>query len=189
MKSPLVRYGILIIAWILWYSLFYSSIKAKVKQEETRVSALKIRLSSIQREVKNCRKEGMKLAYFKKSISALRAMAIEGGDPQVVASNLQNMILTYASQKNIEVETYRTGSPTKWKNYRVARTTFTFKCNRENFVELLRFFEETKRLVRPKRLNILWIRGRNSYIRVVLDVEALCVNKKEKKGNKRQGVI
>ncbi|WP_141674274.1 hypothetical protein, partial [Dissulfuribacter thermophilus] len=175
MKSPLVRYGILIIIWIAWYSLFYSNLNTRIQENETQISTLKIQLSSLEKEKKRLEEAAKTLGSIENRLSNLKKRVIDGADPQVVASNLQNLILTYASQKGIEVLTYRTSSSTKWKGYSVARTTFTFKCNKNNFVELLRFFGEQKKLIRPSRLNIVWIRGRNAHIRVILDVEALII--------------
>ena len=176
MNSPIVKYGALAIIWIAWYGLFYANIASKVKANETRIATLKIQLNNISKEKSRLEKATTSLKKKEMELERLKKTALPGADPQVVASNLQNLVLTYASEKNIEVLTYRTSSTTRWRGYRVARTTFTFKCNEENFVDLLRFFDRQKRLIRPSRVNIVWVRGRNAHIRVILDIEALFVN-------------
>ncbi len=176
MNSPVVRYGALAIVWIVWYAFFYSGLSSKIKEGETEMDALKIQVSTLTKERERLSKVTSLLKAKEQELDRLKKMAIPGNNPQVVASNLQNLVLTYASQKNIEVLTYRTSSTTRWKGYKVARTTFTFKCNRENFVDLFRFFDTQRKLIRPSRVNIVWVRGRNSHIRVILDIEALFIN-------------
>lgn len=175
MNSPIVKYGALVILWIAWYGLFYSNITGKIKENETRITTLKIQLSNVSKEKRRLQGATASLKAKEMELERLKKAVVPGSDPQVVASNLQNLVLTYASQKNIEVLTYRTSSTTRWRGYRVARTTFTFKCNRDNFVDLFKFFDAQKKLIRPSRVNIVWVRGRNAHIRVILDIEALFI--------------
>ncbi|NDY42571.1 hypothetical protein G3N55_06910, partial [Dissulfurirhabdus thermomarina] len=98
-----------------------------------------------------------------------------GGDPQVVASNLQNLLLKMASEMGLEVVTYRTGPVRKWRDERLAVTTFTFKTQTYGLVRFLKRLEDDGRLVRLETLNVAKVQGRSPHLRVTLEVAALCL--------------
>lgn len=176
MNSPIVKYGVLAMIWIAWYGLFYSNFSEKIRENETLTATLRIKLSNISKEKLKLQQAASSLKNKEMELERLKKSVVPGDDPQVVASNLQNLVLTYASQKKIDVLTYRTSSTTRWKGYKLARTTFTFKCNRNNFVDIFRFFDTQKKLIRPSRVNIVWVMGRNAHLRVVMDIEALVLD-------------
>lgn len=178
MNSPVIKFGLLVIVWIVWYVFFYSELSSKIKEGETERESLRLQLSTLNKEKEKLSKVTALLEAKRHELENLKKRAIPGDNPQVVASNLQNLVLTYASKKDIDVLSYRTSASSRWKEYTVARTTFTFNCSKENFVELLRFFDFQKKLIRPSRVNIVWIRGKNSHIRVILDIEALFIDEK-----------
>ena len=172
-KSPVIRYGIIAIVWIAWYGLLWAPVSQKTEERELLLQASQMKVENLKKKLAANRQARSKLEKQKKRLAALKKLAIKGENPQVIASNLQTEILTYASKNKIEVVTYRTGSTKKWNKYRLATATFTFKCQTGQLVKLLQFFDGKSKLMRLGRLNIVWVRGRNAHLRVIIDVEAL----------------
>ncbi len=175
LNSPLVRYGALIIVWILWYALFYMDISEKIEAQNSSINALKIKLSTIAKEKKRLQDQTKELNRLNSRLSSLKSRLLTGENGQIVASKLQDMLIQYMEKNKIDVLTYKTSSEGRRYSYNVARATFTLKCNRENFVALLSFFKDNHKLIRPYRLNVIWIKGKKAHLRVVLDVEAIYI--------------
>ncbi len=174
-KSITIRYGILIICLICWYSLIWDPLSAKVEELEQQVSTQQERIARLEAKLKASSNLEARLKQTKRQLEAAKKNLIPGTSPQLVASTLQNVVLKKASELDVEVVTYKTGSVRTWKDYKLAVVTFTVKTDTKKLVELLKSLQKDKRLYRIQNLNIVKVRGRNPHLRVRFDVEALCV--------------
>ncbi len=180
-KAPFLRYGILIIVIILWYSFIYDPLSRKLDSKMLQMESQAARIRLINKEFKKLRGINNRLKKAKSELARLEQQLVPGDTPQVVASNLQDLLLKKASEAGLEVVTYKTSRSRRWRNYQLAVSTFTAKANTAKLVGFLNLLEKAGKAYRIYSINIIKIRGRNPYLRVNLEVEALVLQEKQTK--------
>ncbi len=174
-KGPVLKYGVLIIGVILWYALIWNPIATKVSELEEENRSKEARIERLDKTIKRLKDVDKRLQRARERLNAAKRDLVPGDDPQLVASNLQNLLLKKASEHGIEVITYKTGPMKKWKGHDLAVVAFTLKTNTRSLVEFLQKLNADRELFRIRTMNIVKIRGRDSYLRARLEFEALCL--------------
>jgi hypothetical protein len=114
-----------------------------------------------------------RIKQSEKQLAASTRDVVEGRTTQLVASNLQDMLLKAASEAEMEVVTYKTSRVRKWRNYQLAVATFTVKTDTRKLVQFLKALEDDRRAFRLHSINVVKVQGRNPHLRVSIEVEAL----------------
>jgi type II secretory pathway component PulM len=172
--SPLLRYGVLVIALILWYSFVWDQIAAKNRALEETIEARQAKITRLQGKLKKYSGFEAKLKKAERSYSALEKRLLRGETPQIVASNLQDLLNTAAAEAGLEVTTYRTIKGRKWKKKQLAAVRLTLKGDIAKLVNFLELIKKKNSLIRINSLNIVKVSGRNPYLRINIEAEALC---------------
>ncbi len=180
-KAPFLRYGILIIVVILWYSFIYDPLSRKLENKTLQVESQTARIRLINKEFKKLRGVNDKIKLAKSKLERLKKQLLPGDTPQVVASNLQDLLLKKASEAGLEVVTYKTSRSRHWRDYQLAVSTFTVKTDTAKLVGFLNLLERAGKEYRIYNINIIKVRGRKPYLRVNLEVEALVLQEKQTK--------
>lgn len=180
-KSPFLRYGILIIVIILWYSFIYDPLSRNLKDRMLQVESQAARIHLINKEFKRLRGVNGRIDQAKSRLARLQKQLVPGDTPQVVASNLQDLLLKKASEAGLEVVTYKTSRSRQWRDYQLAVSTFTVKTDTAKLVGFLNLLEKAGKAYRIYSINIIKVRGRHPYLRVNLEVEALVLQEKQTK--------
>ena len=172
-RSPLLRYGILIIVVILWYSLVWDTIQSRTESLSDTLQVKEAKVKRLQTKLKKNSGLDAKLKNAQKQYAALEKRLLPGTNPQIVASALQDMLNTAAAEAGLEVTTYRTIKGRKWRNKPVAAVRLTLKGNTEKLVKFLELIRKKNRIVRINSLNIVKVSGRKPYLRINIEAEAL----------------
>jgi len=171
----MLRYGLLAIALILWYSLLWDPLAAKLADIDMRIETQEARIDQLNRELRRYRGVDQRLKQAEQQRSQAIGMLVPGNVPQLVASNLQDMLLKKASEAGLEVVTYKTAPVRKWREYQLAVATFTVKASTRKLVHFLRLLQEERMIFRTHSINVVKVQGRDQHLRVSLEVEALVI--------------
>lgn len=179
-KSPVLKYGIIIIVFIFWTEFVWDSLEAKLEK-------LNSQLEQTEKDIKKYNKMSQQLKNIEQRLKDIQnkknlqtSSLLSDSEPTVVASQLQDTILKKASENKLQVVTYRVSSQKKWKNYILVSTYFNFKTNLDNIVAFLQSIESDQRFYRIHLVDILPVKGNDPHIRFSIELEALCL-KGEKK--------
>ncbi len=174
-NNPALRYGLIILAVILWHVILLHPLAKKISSLKTQLQAESARIERLKKDLKQLRDVDKKLQRARNSLDKAMTGLVPGDTPQLVASSLQDLLLKKAAELNVEVVTYKTGPVRKWKDYHLAVVTFTLNTDTRKLVQFLQSLQEEDKLYRIQGMNILHIRGKGSHLRVRLEFEALCV--------------
>lgn len=173
-KSPVVRYGILIIAIIFWYSLLFDPLVKKIHDMDNRISATHRKIIKAKTEIKLLHGINEQLRQAEQDKTRFMQRLIPGENPQVVASNLQDMLLKKASDAGMEVLSYRTSAGGKWHDYQLGTASLITKAGMKGLTRFLLALDAEDRIIRMNNLSIMVIQGPNPYSRINMDVDAIC---------------
>lgn len=171
--SPVLRYGILVIVLILWQSLIWEPLSQKREEMDTKIEVQEQKIDRLDRELRRNRGLDQEINQTRQKLSALTKDRIPGNTSQLVASNLQDMLLKRASEADLEVITYKTARERKWRGRELAVATFTVKTDTRKLVRFLKLLEDDRRVFRVYSINVVKVEGRAPHLRVSLEVEAL----------------
>ncbi len=172
-RSPLLRYGILLIVFILWYSLVWDTIETRTAALKETLEVKEAKVARLQAKLRKNSGLDAKLKNAEKQYAALQKRMLPGSNPQIVASSLQDMMNSAAAEAGLEVTTYRTVKGRKWRNIPVASVRLTLKGNTEKLVKFLELLRKQNKIVRINSLNIVKVSGRKPYLRINIEAEAL----------------
>ncbi len=171
--NPLLKYGLLILLVIMWYIFLFQPMKNAIEENRFKAQRLENRLKRLRSTLKSVKNLDKRLANARKGLEQRKKKLIKGANHQLVTSNLQDMLLKKASDVGLEVVTYKTASKKKWRNYTLAVVNLTVKADTNKLVKYLKSLEDMQKAIRIGSINIVTVRGRNPYLRVRMDVEAL----------------
>jgi len=174
-NSPLIRYGLFLIVVILWYSFVWSPLADRIKEADQVLETNKTRIGQMQKQLSKYKGVNSRLDKAGKKLALARKRLVPGKTPQMVASNLQNLLLKKAAASGVEVVTYKTSRVGKWRNYKLAVASLTIKADTENLVNFLKSLKDSNKILRLKSLNVIKVKGRKSHLRVNLEAEALVI--------------
>jgi len=172
-KSLLLRYGLLIIGFILWYSLIWNPLSGKIEESGIRLEAQEAKIGHLKRDIKRHRGIDKRVMQSEQRLATAAKGLMPGDTPQLVASNLQDALLKMASEADLQVITYKTGRVRKWRDYQLAVATFSAKTDIKKLVKFLKLLDDDRRVFRIQNMNLVKVKGRNPHLRVNLEVEAL----------------
>lgn len=172
-RSPLLRYGLLIIGLILWYSLAWAPLSGKIEELDSRLETHEAKIGRLKRDIKRYRGVDQRIVQSEQRLTNALKGIILGDTPQLVASNLQDILLKMASEADLQVITYKTGRVRKWRGYQLAVATFSARTDIRKLVNFLKLLDDDHRVFRIQSISVVKVRGRNSHLRVNLEVEAL----------------
>lgn len=172
-RSPLLRYGLLVIGLILWYSLIWNPLSGKIEELDSRLETREAKIGRLKRDIKRHRGVDQHVIQSERRLATVLKGLMPGDTPQLVASNLQDILLKMASQADLQVITYKTGRVRKWRGYQLAVATFSAKTDIKKLVKFLKLLDDDHRIFRIQSINLVKVRGRNPHLRVNLEVEAL----------------
>jgi len=181
-QKPIIRYGIFVIIIIIWYSLIYSPLNAKIELIKTEIQQQKLKIKNTNRRIRRLSNIEKMLNRERQELASLKRLLVKGDTIQMVATNIQDAFLKAASKVNVNVLVYRSGSPRKWRQYQLAVSIFNIKADIKQFVELLERIYAQKRLQRLNNVNISTIKKgkENSELRINMEIEALFLGEKAK---------
>ncbi len=179
-QSTLVRYGLIVIVLILWYGLILSPINSRIKTRQETLETQELRVQMLQKRIRKLSNIDKEFSLEKKRFVNLKKRLIPGDSLQLVATNMQNSFLQKAKKAGAEVLVYRSGSPRRWRDYRLAVSIFNLKCNLSQLLDLLESLYREGRLQRINNINFSTIRGRKSELRINMEVEGLFLGDKAK---------
>jgi len=179
-KSPVIKYGILIIAFIIWIEFVWDVLETKINKLNSQIEATEKDIKKINIKFHDIKNIEQRLKEIQNKKKLQTSFILSEGDPAVVASQLQDTILKKASENKLQVITYRVSNQKKWKNYVLVSTYFNFRSNLENIVLFLKTIESDQRFYRIHLVDILPVKGNDPHIRFSIELEALCL-KGEKK--------
>jgi len=165
---------------ILWYALVLSPIDSRIKSRQESLESQELRIQRLERRIKKLSNIDKEFAQEKKRFENLKKRLIPGDSLQLVATNMQNSFLQKAKKAGAEVLVYRSGSPRRWRNYRLAVSIFNMKCALTQFLDLLEALDAEKRFQRINNVNFSTIRGKKSEIRINMEIEGLFLGDKAK---------
>ncbi|MEA1992021.1 MAG: type II secretion system protein GspM, partial [Thermodesulfobacteriota bacterium] len=172
-KSPLLRYGLLVIGLIFWYSLVWNPLSGKLEELDSRLETQEAKIGHLKRDIKRHRGVDQRVMQSERRLVTAVKGLMPGDTPQLVASNLQNILLKMASEADLQVITYKTGRVRKWRGYQLAVAKFSAKTDIRKLVKFLKLLDDDRRVFRIQSMRIIKVRGRNPHLRVSLEVEAL----------------
>jgi hypothetical protein len=172
-RSPLLRYGLLVIGLILWYSLIWNPLSGKLEELDSRLETQEAKIGRLKRDIKRHRGVDQRIIQSERRLATALKGLMSGDTPQLVASNLQDILLKMASKADLQVITYKTGRVSKWRGYQLAVATFSAKTDTRKLVKFLKLLDDDHRVFRIQDINLVKVRGRDPYLRVNLEVEAL----------------
>ncbi len=171
--NPLLKYGLLIIIVIIWYSFLFQPMLNSIEENRIKAQRLENRLKRLSSTLKGTKNLDKRLADARKRLERRKRQTIPGASHQIVTSNLQDLLLKKAADAGLDVVTYKTSSKKKWRNYALAVVNLTVKSDTNKLVQYLKSLADTRKALRIRSINIVTVRGRNPHIRVRMDVEAL----------------
>jgi type II secretory pathway component PulM len=172
-RSPLLRYGLLVIGLILWYSLIWNPLSGKIEELDSRLETQEAKIGRLKRDIKRHRGVDQHVIQSERRLATALKGLMPGDTPQLVASNLQDILLKMASKADLQVITYKTGRVRKWKGYQLAVATFSAKTDTRKLVNFLKLLDDDHRVFRIQNINLVKVKGRDPHLRVNLEVEAL----------------
>ena len=172
-RSPLLRYGLLVIGIILWYSLLWAPLSDKIEKLDSRLETQETKVGHLKRDIKRLSGIDQRIVQSEKRLATAVKLLMPGDTPQLVASNLQDVLLKMASEAEIEIITYKTGRPNKWRGYQLAVANFSAKTDTGKLVKFLKLLDDDRRAFRIQSISAVKIQGRNPHLRLNLEVEAL----------------
>jgi hypothetical protein len=172
-KSPVLRYGLLAIALILWYFLLYDPMSSRQEsyKKETRATSLKIK--RLKKEIDKNRNLDQALKNARGKYAILKKEFLSGKDPQMAGSILQNILLKDAEIAGLDVASYKISPTKRWEEHQVVSVDMRVKAQTLDLVHFLRLLEKEKGIFRFAHMNITKVLGRNQHLRVNLKVEGL----------------
>ncbi len=177
-RPALIRYGVVIIALILWYSFIWDPLTGKLEEKQTALEAQQLRITHLKKRINRLKNVDKRLAAEIKRLDHLKNRLVPGDSPQQVSTNIQNSFLKRASESGVEVVVYRSGSKRRWRGYQLAVSVFNLRGTTAQFVDLLEQLEKEKTISRLNNINIANHRGKPSQLRINLEVEALFLGAK-----------
>jgi hypothetical protein len=172
-RSPILRYGLLVIGFILWYSLIWNPLSGKIKELDSRLEIQEAKIGHLKREIKRHRGVDQRVIQSEQRLATAVKGLIPGDTPQLVASNLQDILLKMASEADLQVITYKTGRVRKWRGYQLAVANFSAKTDIRKLVNFLKLLDKDRRVFRIESISVVKVRGRDPHLRVNLEMEAL----------------
>ncbi len=172
-KSPILLYGSIVIALILWYMAIFAPLRQHAKEMELRIEAAELEQRRLKKELIQLSKMGNTIELKKRRLESLKTKQLPGSTPQEVSTKLQDLLVKKASDHGLNVITYRAGGIRTWKEYKVANVRMTVNADTETLVAFLQDVEKDSRLLRFKAINIAKIMGRKPVLRATIEVEAL----------------
>lgn len=172
-KSPILRYGILIIAFILWYFLIYDPIMSKKESLKKEVKTLSIKIKGLKKEIEENRNLDKALRETRQKYGLLNDEFLTGDDPNVAASELQNILLKDAEEAELDVSYYKISPLKKWKEHKVVGVDIRAKAQTAELVYFLRLLEKEKGIFRISRMNITKVLGKSPHLSIDMEVEGL----------------
>ncbi|MDA8161429.1 MAG: GspMb/PilO family protein [Desulfobacteraceae bacterium] len=174
-KSPVLRYGVLAIAFIIWYSFIFDPLTKKIEEVTSNIDLTDAKILKTKKDIKRLHGIDQQLKQAENDRSMIMKRLIPGQNPQLVASNLQDIILKKASDAGMDVLSYRTFAGNKWHDYQLGTATLITKASTKSLTRFLMSLDSEDRIIRVNNLNIIVMQGNNPYIRVNMDVDALYI--------------
>jgi hypothetical protein len=153
----------------------YTPLSGKIKDLDSRHETQEKKIEYLKQEIKRHRGIDQRIIQSKQRLTNALQRLLPGDTPQVTASNLQDILLKMASKADLEIITYKTGRIKEWRGYHLATATFSAKTDTRKLVNFLRLLDYDHRAFRIHNINLVKIGGRNPYLRVNLEVEALFI--------------
>ncbi len=172
-RSPLLRYGILAIVVIVWYSFVWDAVSSRTEMLRETLEAKEAKVQRLQAKLKKNSGLESKLKNAERQYTALEKRLLPGDTIQIVASNLQDMLNTAAAEAGLEVTTYRTIKGRKWRKKQLAAVRLTLKGDTAKLVKFLELIKKKNKIVRINSLNVVKVSGRKPYLRINIEAEAL----------------
>lgn len=172
-NSALLRYGIICIGAILWYSFVWEPKSLVLKDTIMQIESAEARVRKKKRERLNLERSAPEIPRLEAELTRLRGRMIKGETPQITATTIQNMVLEKAKKVDLEVVTYKTINRRKWEKLQLGVSTFTFKGDIKKLTFFFKLLKDEKKLFRVSNLNITRVRGKDPYMRANLEIEAL----------------
>jgi regulator of replication initiation timing len=141
-NSPLLRYGILCIIIILWYSFLWDPAETRLENIEAQTESTTTRIGKIKREIRRMSNMEVDIKKLSMEYARLKRRFVKGDSPQIVATNLQNIVIEKAEKAELEVVTYKTVSRRKWSGYQLGVSTFTLKGNMKKFAFFFKMLQD-----------------------------------------------
>jgi len=170
---PLLKYGFLIIVVIVWYNFLFQPLINKIEEYNLKAQRLENRIKRLSSTLKGTKNLDKKIADAEKKLAYLKKKLIPGSSLQIVTSNLQDLLLKQAADAGLDVVTYKTSSKRKWRGYTLAVVNLTVKSDTKKLVQYLKGLEDQQKAIRIRSINIVKVTGRNPYLKVRMDIEAL----------------
>jgi len=172
-QSPIFRYGLVVIAAILWYAIAWDPISSRlaelsdaIDKAERSSRKLAIRIADLQGVDQEMRRATQQYEETKRAF-------LPGATPQAVGTALQDITLKKASEAGLEIITYRTGTGKDWRSYPIGNVTLTAKTSTRGLVSFLRKLEQERGVFRIDSLNVTKMTGRDPHLRVTITIEAI----------------
>lgn len=174
-QGPVLRYGILMIVMIFWYSFLFDPMAKKIDDMDGRISAAHRKIVNAKTEIKLLHGINEQLRQAEQDKTRFMQRLIPGENPQVVASNLQDDLLKKGADAGMEVLSYRTSAGGKWHDYQLATASLVTKAGMKGLTRFMLALDAEDRIIRMNNLSIMVIQGPNPYSRINMDVDAICL--------------
>jgi len=173
-SKPLLKYGILIIGLILWYVLIWSNLNDMLAQNITEQEKLSLKLQNLHKEAQKLANSDKRLKRAEETFQGLKAKLIQAENSQIAGNILQDQLFKFCSENKIEVLSYKTERPGKWRDKETPTVNFTLKTQLPELLKLLSYIENhTQHLWRIRQLYIVSMRGNDPHLRITLAVETI----------------
>lgn len=179
MQSPLIRYGVIAIAGIIWYALIFDPLSNKLTELSDEAVGLEAKIARVQSDIKTKKGLEHQLKLKEQEYNEKISMLIPGENVQLTSTKLQDILLKKATDAGVTVLTYNISSARKWKIHQLASVNITIKSNTESLVKYLWLIEQSKELVRVSQLNVMPVKGKDSHLRVTITAEALMLQSEQ----------
>ena len=177
-RPAFIKYGVVIIVLILWYSFLWSPINEKISERQAALETQALKISNLQKRLSRLKGVEKRLSIEQASFEKFKKRLVPGNNPQMVSTNIQNSFLKDASEAGMEVLVYRSGNKRRWRDYMLAVSVFNIKGSTAQFVDLLEKVESGYELLRLNNISISKIRAKTPLLRINLEVEALFMGDK-----------
>lgn len=174
-KSPILRYGVLAIAFIIWYSFIFEPLAKKVTEVTGNIYLTDAKILKTKKDIKRLYGIDRKLKQVENDRSMVMKRLIPGQNPQLVASNLQDILLKKASDAGMDVLSYRTFAGNRWHDYQMGTATLITRASIKSLTRFFMSLDSEDRIIRVNNLSIIAMQGNDPYIRVSMDVDALYI--------------
>ncbi|RUM87532.1 MAG: hypothetical protein DSZ23_05670 [Thermodesulfatator sp.] len=177
-RPAFIKYGVVIIVLILWYSFLWSPVNEKISERQAALETQALKISNLQKRLSRLKGVEKRLSIEQASFEKFKKRLVPGNNPQMVSTNIQNSFLKDASEAGMEVLVYRSGNKRRWRDYMLAVSVFNIKGSTAQFVDLLEKVESGYKLLRLNNISISKIRAKTPLLRINLEVEALFMGDK-----------